>query len=215
MDLKKIYVQMRSELWNTVEYHTEKSSAVWSYFWTILVSGGRYFKDDDIIKLQKYLHKNNYVFNRPGEHHYEQAVRVNNISFCKAYERLTGRKPFIWDNIDYEYGWGELPYGMHSTQAKTKGRLVIGAGFVWQGEVVKVTSFKDDAQSLVACKYVVVKEGEVCDKCGCCKGSDETKISRRFIITAEDMESKLKARQKEKKELKKQQNTTEDAKGAK
>ena len=173
---KKIYLNARSGLWEKVEYHSEKASGVWFNFWTMLVSGGWAFGENDLIGLKKYLHKN------PDERHYEQAVRINNISFCTAYEKLQGRIPFIWDGIDYGYDWGNLPYGMHSTQAKTKGRLIIGAVFVWENEKVKVTSFNDDKKTLIACKY------------------DETKISKRFTVAATDMAEKLKAIRKIKKE---------------
>jgi hypothetical protein len=201
--IKKIYVLTRSGLWQKVDYHSEKASAVWSKFWTMLVCGGWAFGEDNLIGLKKHLYKNNYTFYDPDERHYEQAVRINNISFCKAYEKLHGRIPFIWDNIDYTYHWGELPYGMHSTQAKIKGRLVIGASIIWENEKVKVTSFNDEKHSLIACKYTITKEGEVCKKCGRCQSSDETKISKRFTITAIDMAEKLKAIRKIKDEAKK------------
>lgn len=194
--LRQAYSIFAAGLWYKVDFTTEKANAVWDMFWSMLVSGGWSFNDDDIIKLQR-LTMNSYVFHSPDEHHYSQAVRINNISFCRAYEKWRGRKPFIWKAVDYGCHWGHLPYGMHSTQDKTQGRLVIGASFVWEGISVRVTSFNDEKRSLVACAYEVTKEGEVCSKCHQCIECDHTKISRRFTITSECMAATRKALQKE------------------
>ena len=190
-DIVKLYSIFKDGLWERTVFHSEKSSIVWSTFWTLLICGGWDFEDDDFVKLQKELLRQKWVFRPPNEYNYTQAVRIDNIAFCRAYETYFKRKPFIWQNIDYGYYFKQcLLYGMHSTQAKSRGRLILEAKFIWQGFEVKVTSFKDEQQSLIACAYHKEVEGK------------SATIKKQFTITPQNLKDERKnQKEKQKKSL--------------
>ncbi len=103
---------------------------------------------------------------------------MGNVSFCRAYEKWVGRKPFILKGISYP-AWKVL--GQHG---KTQGRLTIGAEFTWQSERVFVTSFDDDKNSLVACAYHPNEDGM----------GLSSKIKKRFRINYQDFVAERKLR---------------------
>jgi hypothetical protein len=180
-ELKKAYVLIHGGLWKKVDYHIEKAGSIWHEFWTMLICGGWCFTDEDLVELQKLCKNEQRKFWAPSEYNYAQAVRINNISFCRAYECLLKRTPFVCDNVDYGNSWGHLlPYGMHSTQAKSQGRLVLWAKFHWNGDLVKVTSFNDAEQFLIACAYYPKEENK------------PERIRKRYTITAEDFKTAIK-----------------------
>lgn len=176
--IKEIYLIFRKNSWKVGSYTPEKDNNLFYDFWCMCISGGFDFdidvlKDDDIKKL-------------PQERHYNLAVYENNISFCKAYENLKGRKPFICKKVDYVY----RPSGavtVHQTQEKKQGRLVIGAKFIWEDLLVTVTSFKDFKHCLVACSY---KPDTDIDN-----NYTRAKIQRRFSITHQDFMKNRKKQQ--------------------
>ncbi len=72
-----------------------------------------------------------------GEGHYADACQKGNTSFCNAYEKLRGRKPYL-------FAW----------ETKTRQRLFVGAKFWWCGVEPTVTSFRDgDAPYMNAVLY--------------------------------------------------------------
>jgi len=104
------------------------------------------------------------------------------------------RKPFIGKNIEYPEHCGR--YSCHRTRAKQAGRLCVGAKFSWKGFIIKVTSFKDEGKSLVACAYKKKSlQYETCDKCGekKCIGYND-KIEKRFTITHNQWRDEMKIR---------------------
>jgi len=101
------------------------------------------------------------------------------LTFAYAYEKLKGRKPFIGIGLDYDRRCYP-DYSNHATQAKSAGRLVLGTEFRWKGEVVSVTSFKDEKHSLIACAYHPDP-----------KGYNPSKVKKRFTITIKDFKQEM------------------------
>ena len=103
-----------------------------------ITSGFRFHKDDF-----KTLHGRYKLYCWPswedGEGYYNLAASVGNISACQAFETWTGRKPFIFPS-DEKYN-------------SPSRRLTLTDKFIWKGNPVKVTSFKDDQNTLIACSY--------------------------------------------------------------
>jgi len=164
-------------MWRKTAWSPNKSGRAWSDFWFLLISSGFEFAKNDLINLRKWCSEDLYRhWHSPGEGHYAVAVRDGNISFAAAYEVYMKRKPFICSGIDYGYCHSQ-DYIQQRTQPKTHGRLVIGAWFKWQGEKVKVTAFKDEKQSLIACAYHPSEE----------VGYEPSKIRRRFCISIKEL----------------------------
>lgn len=183
-DLIKIYEFVANNAWKTIRWTSPKSSRVWSRFWHLMIMSGFRFGKDDLVNLQKRLAKNTARYgpywHSPDEFHYSTAVLSGNISFAAAYEKLTGRIPFICKDIGYYecYYQTEIITG---TQLKSSGRLIFNSKFTWQGEYVTVTNFKDEKHSLIACGYQKDKHGR-----------DTSKIKKRFRISIDDFKKALK-----------------------
>ena len=77
-----------------------------------------------------------------GEDFYSLAVQCGNRSAAISFERMKGRKPFIWP--------GRV---RHGSVVRENDRLSVGDRFEYRGEYVEVTSFNDDTGFLVACSY--------------------------------------------------------------
>lgn len=178
--LEQVCLSFKDQLWSRVEHNYEKSYAVWLDFWRCLIAGGWPFDDDDLVQLN-----DNIPF--PEESHYSLAVRINHIPFCRAYEKLHRRSPFLWNDINYDECYIRLLYSIHATKAKARGRLILGAQFMWKGEKVRVTSFNDEKQQLVACSYQIVQEAKFCDSCHRWMDNPTKKIVKRFTITAQEL----------------------------
>jgi len=139
--------------WAVCAYTQEKNSWAWDAFWRLLISSGFEFGEKDLIELQNYCSIDSWhpMWHCPGENCYSRAVSDGNLSFARAYEKHAGRRPFIYTGIEYPDPRGG--YIVHRTHLKTKGRLTVGAEFLWDRNRVRVTSFKDESQSLIACAY--------------------------------------------------------------
>jgi len=177
----ELYKSFFQHAWSVGSWTPVKGSRVVTDFWFLFIGAGFYFAETDLIELKKWCEADIWrpLFHCPGEGHYSLAVHERNISFCRAYEKLVGRKAFIGKQIDYE----DLPnrYTCCQTQKRTQGRLVINASFNWKSEKVTVTSFKDDDHSLVACAYYPRKDGY-----------KPNKIRKRFTITHKEYQKSQK-----------------------
>lgn len=192
MNIKEIYELFERYSWRAGTSMSRHDERLYSDLWCVLISGGFKFEKADLVELRDACWAagmlSNYQSKRPwyapNESHYRQAVIDRNISFACAYEKLKGRKPFIFSGIDYGNRYGA--YTCHGS-ARTQGRLVVGAEFIWKGERVAVTSFKDDSDSLIACAYQPCKNGQISVPFTYVR----RKIRKRFTIKRKDL---LKAR---------------------
>lgn len=177
--------------WQTMNYTGEKASHAWSAFWFLLIGSGFAFEKTDLVSIRETCScctgtRYDPTWYGVGEGHYSLAVRCGNLTFAYAYEKLRGRIPFIGIGLDY---YGCHPgFSNHATQAKSTGRLVIGTEFGWKDETVKVTNFKDEKHSLIACAYHPDP-----------KGYTPSKIKKRFTISAKDFKQEMSNRKKVKK----------------
>ena len=184
--LRTLYKTFSEAMWGAGNGYTrEKGYRAWEDFWSLMVCAQVQFADDDLKVLRKWSAESRYRGGQmPDEYHYSLAADDGNIGFCRAYEKLVGRKPFIWKGIDYG---GTRGFNVHRTVSKTQGRLIEDVWFTWQGEQVKVTSFNDEKGTLVACAYHPDPEGY-----------EPSKIRRRFTISHKDFKEekrKLKGQQ--------------------
>lgn len=129
--------------------------------------------------------RNNYDSNRwigDWEWAYREAVSVDNKSAYQSFEACFQRTAIIADHVD-------IPASrfLHLTSKRSRGRLVVGARFIYQGRLVTVTSFADDNSYLTACTY---KDN----------GAYPLKIAKRFKITRESIIAD-RAERKEREEL--------------
>jgi len=170
----KLYKLFFQTAWEIGSRTPEKENQIGVRFWPLLIVSGHYFAEKDFLKLDV-QYKTAYwgpSYYPPGEGDYSLAVHENNLSFCRAYETKHNRKPFVGNGIDY----GNRPSDavtVHQTQARTRGRLVMRCSFIWKGDHVTVTNFKDENQSLIACAYY---------------DSERTQVKKRFTITHEEWE---------------------------
>lgn len=84
-----------------------------------------------------------------------------NMSFCQAYEKWKGRKPFLL---------------IAHPSLTTKSRVFEGFEFSWYGERAACTSFSKDQNSFTACTYKPREEGEY-----------GRKVAKRIKITHADL----------------------------
>ena len=172
--VRKMYDAFTEGNWHTMNYTREKASHVRAEFWFLLISSGFAFEKADLIAVNASV----------DEGHYSLAVRCGNLTFAYAYEELRKRIPFIGIGLSYSSCWPS--FSNHATQAKSAGRLVIGTRFIWEDEQAKVTSFKDDKNSLVACAYYPEPENYT-----------PSKIKKRFAITIADFKQEMSKRRKQ------------------
>ena len=176
---KSFVTKVKQAFWagswkSAMNYTREKDSQTSSEFWFLLIKAGFAFTKTDLVDNGAYC----------DEGHYSLAVRCGNLSFAYAYEYRHKRTPFIGTALSYSDCWPS--FTNHATQSKSAGRLVIGTEFIWRGFDVRVTSFNDKKQSLVACAYHKRK------------GPDDysDKIKKRFKITSEDFRKEMAVRKK-------------------
>ena len=158
----------------------------WSAFWFLLIEHGFEFRKND-LKLLRDIKTGHYYTPRvhmPDEGHYSLSVRCSNLSFVYAYEFLKKRVPFICKNVSYYSCWPG--FTNNATQSKRQGRLVLNSEFLWQTFPVKVTSFDDNTNSLIACAYNTKKDWQERDV-----------ITKRFTITAEMFRKEMSKRKKD------------------
>jgi hypothetical protein len=170
-----LYRSFFSSAWKATDFTPGKANYAGSDFWSLCIGAGLAFEDGDLLAIEEWCGENSFrpLFHAPNESHYALAVGENHIQFCRAYEKMMGRKPFIGKGIDYPASpwWA---YTVHRTRAKNQGRLVLGGRFTWQNEYVTVTSFKDAEDGLVACSYHKKTDEE---------DYKRAKIKKRFTIT--------------------------------
>lgn len=185
--VRKIFDAFAKDNWRTMDWTREKASHVWSDFWFLLISSGFSFDKTDLVSIRKFCSESTYnpSWYGVGEEHYSLAVRCGNLTFAYAYEKLRDRIPFIGFGLDYYDCYPK--FSNHATQAKSAGRLTLHTRFQWEGEIVKVTSFKDKEHSLIACAYHPDP-----------KGYTPSKIKKRFTITFADFKQEMSERRKSK-----------------
>ena len=171
MDIEQISMEFGCGMGQAMSLTRDKRCASWAEFWSLLISAGFKFEKDTLVKCRTMACQTNRYgpeFYYPSEGHYSLAVRSGNLSFAYAYEKLVRRISFIGTGLSYD----NHPYVRPGTTRKTQGRLVEGCEFMWEGEKVKVTTFRDDEKALIACAYHPDPEGY-----------RPSKIRRRFKIT--------------------------------
>jgi len=178
-DIFKICNLIYENSWtqNGIDYTTEKSHWRWSDLWALLINIGCHFSDKSIKAITDWSNEDRYnpQISSPDEEHYHLAAQMGHVSFCRAYEHLRGRKPFIAKSVNYGYGRYRA-YNCHNG-SRTQGRLAMGCKLPWQGEQVTVTSFNDTDGYLIACAYHPPKSE---DDYG-------NRIKKRFKITNDDL----------------------------
>jgi len=127
---------------------------------------------------------------RDLEHFYEQTVLYRNASAWHAVETFLGRKPFIMPGASIDSRTGDGPCG------NGLARLVVGAKFKWNGELVTVTSFDDKAGTFTACSYKRDGDEKICGSCGNVTSWPKMKIDHRYTISHEDLKA-ARAKKKE------------------
>ncbi len=172
--VRKIHDAFTEGQWETMNYTREKASHVKSSFWFLLISSGFAFERNDLTAINAWV----------DEGHYSLAVRCGNLTFAYAYEELKKRTPFIGVGLYYGNCFPDFPN--HATQAKSAGRLVLRAQFIWKGEKVNVTSFRDDTKSLSACAYRPDP-----------KGYTPSRIKKRFTISIKEFKKEMAKRRRE------------------
>jgi len=186
--VEDMFIAFKQGKWQTMNWTSEKAYAVWSAFWDLLISSGFAFKKTDLIAIKETCScctGSNYdpTWHGVSEDHYSLAVRCGNLTFAYAFEELNKRVPFIGVGLAYERCYPR--FSNHTTQPKSSGRLVIGTEFLWKGEAVRVTSFKDEKNSLIACAYHPDPEGY-----------RPSRIKKRFTVTVKDFRCEMTKRRK-------------------
>lgn len=109
-----------------------------------------------------------------GESFYTQAVKYDNLSACKSFEKWAGRKPFLLD---------------------TGARVAVGHHVDWNGERCTLTSFREDGESIVLCSYRWEKEDArvECPTCHKAEGSNY-KLHHRYTVTLKEWTEEMERR---------------------
>lgn len=82
-----------------------------------------------------------------GEIYYSVAVSCGNRSASRSFEKMKGRKPFIWKwEVDH-HGAGR------GTSGRLNDRLSVGDTFRCRGKLLTVTSFDDKNGRVICCIY--------------------------------------------------------------
>jgi hypothetical protein len=131
----------------------------------LAITGGMSFAVGDVAEIYRSM-RGSYWFGESGEGLYSIACDAGNLQASQSFEAWRGRKPFMWEGK----------------------RLSVGSQFVWEGLLVRVTSFQDDAGALTACSYKPNTEGVRWHR-----GA----IDRRFSITREALAKAEKDRKTE------------------
>lgn len=121
------------------------------------VEAGFTFAEGDLNRLTEFR-VSRWIGCYGWETFYRLAVASGNRSAWKEFERFLPRVPFVWPEA--EYNNARIP------------RLVVGARFRWDKELVTVTSI--DTNNVIACSYVWTEEEY-----------PKQKIHKRYRITRE------------------------------
>jgi len=147
----------------------------------LAVQCGMRFAPDDLTQMMERFNAGYWCGNL--EYFYRAAVFYRNPSAWQAFETYRGRKPFIWKPARVK-SWADEKHG----QDENPPRLVIGAEFLWKGERVTVTSFKDgDEPYLTACSYNQVGGYETCAECSRANNYPRDVLKSRYKITHVDL----------------------------
>jgi hypothetical protein len=183
-------VQLIEHLWN---HRQEATGHSWLRMNQGLHQGlmlavklGLTFEEGDINTIAERF-RGGYWFGDNFESFYTCAVVYGNRSAWKAYEAHRNRTPFIWTPARLSETWGGGGQGINNPP-----RLTVGCEFQWKGERVKVTSFNDDKEYLVAQSYKW-NETKNCEKCGKALTYPKQSIVHRYTITHEDLKEAKKA----------------------
>lgn len=110
---------------------------------SLAVRAGMQFDEDDFSRLFRNARDGGfcagYWVGSDTEWFYRLAVLYRNASAWQTYEKHCGRKPFIARGASIHTNTGDGPCGGGLS------RLIVGAEFAWNGERVRVSSFRDDA----------------------------------------------------------------------
>ncbi|GAH61865.1 unnamed protein product, partial [marine sediment metagenome] len=82
-----------------------------------------------------------------GEIYYSVACASGNGSAARSFEKMKGRKPFIWKWEVNHHGAGR------GTSGRVNDRLSVGDTFRCQGQLLTVTSFDDKNDRITVCSY--------------------------------------------------------------
>lgn len=107
------------------------------------------FEPDDMQWIHRNCHFTWHAGNSDnwGETYYSVAVSCGNRSASRSFEKMKGRKPFIWKWEVNHHGAGR------GRQGRVNDRLSVGDTFYCRGKLLTVTSFDDKNGRIVCCAY--------------------------------------------------------------
>ena len=109
----------------------------------LAIKAGLRFEPEDFDYISQHLRWEYWA--GAGEEFYGHAISVNNMSAVHSYELHWHRKPFIFHTV-------EMPN--YTTGVNRQDcRLCVGCRFMWNQELVTLTSFNDKDGTIVACSY--------------------------------------------------------------
>ncbi len=147
---------------------------------SLAIRAGMRFDVDDFGYMSRAFRSDYWIGD--GERFYELAVLYRNASAYQAFEASRRRKPFIVKGASVSRHTGDGPCGQGLS------RLIIGAKFRWQGQMVTVTSFRDgDDPHLIACSYRREGDAEVCATCKRTIAWGKDVLAKRYTITHADL----------------------------
>jgi len=171
----------------------------------LAIRGGLRFEPRDFHHMAEHYRIGYWFSDDGGEQFYRTAVEAENLSACEAFETWKGRGPIIADDVQSK-NW------INGHINRQRCRLAVGLTFRYGDHEPIVTSF-DSKGAAVACTYQPKPERVTCEQCG---GIDwrksperSAKITRRFRVTAEDIQADRKERKAVLAELKEKARATD------
>lgn len=109
--------------------------------------------------------------NMYGEEYYSLAIIDNNFKAIQSFESWKNRKPFIFNNVTGgRYGYREM-------SLRKRSRIFARSTFKWKDEVVRVTSFSESGEYIIACSYME-KDPEI---------HSTNNVKKRYKITPKEL----------------------------
>lgn len=106
------------------------------------------FDEDDMAWIKKNTYFTWHAGNGDnwGEDYYSVACGAGNISAARSFEKMKGRKPFIWK-------WTVKHGGCIGRVERSNDRLSVGDEFICRNVKLSVTSFNDADGLIICCTY--------------------------------------------------------------
>ena len=172
-------LKLLTMVWNHMHDSTSHSWLKWNHSMAdalrLAIRSGMRFDLDDFDFMKKTFRTGYWL---PWEEIYSTAVLYRNNSAYLAIEKALDRKPFIVKGASININTGDGPAG------NGLARLIVGARFTWNGEAVKVTSFKN-RDTVIACSYTSEPGTSCprCERCYSCGANPRPKITHLYEIS--------------------------------